>query len=74
MPYDLYMVLGVVILALAIPSAVAAWSERRAPRLSALLILGGGALVLYALRGKPGGYRLTDVPEAFATVIGHYFF
>ena len=74
MPYDLYMVIGVVILALAIPSAMGAWIDRRPPRISALLIVAGGGLIAYAMVQKPGGYRLTDVPEAFVNVIGHYFF
>ncbi|WP_292023675.1 hypothetical protein [Maritimibacter sp. UBA3975] len=74
MPFDLYMVIGVIILALAIPSAMSAWIDKRAPRISALLILGGGGLIIYAVRAKPGGYRWAEVPEAFVTVVGHYFF
>ncbi len=72
MPYDLYMSIGIIILALAIPSAINAWSDRRAPRISALLIVVGGGLMIWAERTKPGGYTLADIPAAFITVIGHY--
>ncbi|WP_235888933.1 hypothetical protein [Maritimibacter alexandrii] len=74
MPFDLYMVIGVIILALAIPSGMGAWIDRRPPRVSALLIVVGGGLIGYAITQKPGGYSLADVPEAFVNVIGHYFF
>lgn len=73
MPYDLYMSIGITILALAIPSALSAWIDARAPRVSALLILVGGGMMVYAERTKPGGYALGDIPTSFITVIGHYW-
>jgi hypothetical protein len=33
----------------------------------------GGALVIYALSQKPGGYRIEDIPKAFIKVIGNVF-
>lgn len=73
MPYDLYMCIGILVVALAVPSAISAWSESRAPRLSALLILAGGGLIAWTARSKPGGYTLADIPTSFITVIGHYW-
>lgn len=73
MPYDLYMSVAIVIAALAIPSALAAWVDNRTPRLSALLIVAGGGLMVWTARTKPGGYTLEEIPGVFITVIGHYW-
>ena len=55
MTTDLALVLGIVIAAFSIPSILSAFSDRRAPRASAITILIAGALVLYAIQTKPGG-------------------
>lgn len=73
MPYDLYMSIAIVIVALAIPSAISAWIDNRVPRVSALLIVAGGGLAIWAERTKPGGYTLEEIPGVFITVIGHYW-
>ncbi|SLN37020.1 hypothetical protein PSA7680_01798 [Pseudoruegeria aquimaris] len=67
---DLLLVIGVVLLALALPSAINAYSEARAPRLSAVLVLASGVAILYAVSLQPEGYGLRDVPLSFVTVIG----
>ena len=69
---DLALVLGLVVTALAVPSILSALSDRRAPTASALIVLIGGALILYALQMAPGGYRLEQVPDVIARVIGRY--
>ena len=48
-------------------------SDSRAPRASALTVLIGGALILYAVQSKPGGYELGEVPDVFVSVVGRYF-
>jgi hypothetical protein len=58
MTTDLALVLGIVIAAFSIPSILSAFSDRRAPRASAITILIAGALVLYAIQTKPGGVRI----------------
>lgn len=73
MPHDLYMSIGIIVLALAIPSALSSWIERRSPRIATVLILAGGGLVVWTLRTKPGGYTLEEIPGVFITVIGHYW-
>jgi hypothetical protein len=70
MPFDLYLVIGIVILAFAIPSIVSALSDGRAPRVAAVMVLIGGGLVVWAVAKKPGGYTLEDIPHAFVRVIG----
>jgi len=72
MPFDLYLTIGAVILVFAIPSVVSAFSDGRAPRTAAVLVLIGGGLVVWAMTQKPNGYVLTDIPNVFVGVIGHY--
>lgn len=72
MPFDLSLSIGLVILAFAIPSIVSAYSEGRAPRIAAVMLIIGGGLALYAVTQKPGGYTLFDVPQAFVRVVAHY--
>jgi len=70
MTSDTYLVVGIVILALAIPSLVNAFSERRAPRIASIMVLVGGGLIALAISRHPGGYAFGDVPDAIIRVIG----
>jgi formate-dependent nitrite reductase membrane component NrfD len=72
MTTDLALVLGIVIAGFSIPSILSAFSDRRAPRASAITTLIAGALILYAIQTKPGGYALEDVPNAFIRVVAEY--
>jgi hypothetical protein len=67
---DLYLVIGLTLGALAIPSLLAAFSEGRAPRIGAILVLISGVLLVLAISGKPGGYEIADIPQAFYRVVG----
>ena len=69
---DLALVLGAVIAGFSIPSVLSAMSDRRAPRASALTILIGGGLILFAVQSQPGGYSLGDVPGVFSRVLNRY--
>ncbi|MGB8815508.1 MAG: hypothetical protein WCC57_20215 [Paracoccaceae bacterium] len=70
MDTDLYLVIGLTLGALAIPSTLSAFSEGRPPRAAAILVLIAGTLVFLALTKKPGGYEIADIPQAFFRVIG----
>ena len=72
MDTDLALVLGIVIAALSIPSVLSALSDKRAPRASAITILIAGGLIVFAILGKPGGYRLEQVPDVLVAVLGRY--
>lgn len=65
-------VVGAVLAALAIPSILSAYSENRAPRVAAILLLIGGALLVMAISGHPGGIAISEVPYIFFRVIGRY--
>lgn len=73
MQYDLYLVIGVTVLVLAIPPILNALMEGQPPRIAAILVLVGGGLVALAVAQKPGGYTIEDIPNAYLRVIGHYF-
>ncbi|WP_306151369.1 hypothetical protein [Roseovarius sp. MMSF_3281] len=69
---DLAFVIGFVLLVFSVPSIVSAITEGRAPRVAAFTILAGGALVIYALGTKPGGYAINEIPNIFVQVIARY--
>lgn len=72
MDADLALVLGLVVAAFSIPSILSALSDGRSPRASMVTILIAGALILYAIATKPGGYTVADVPEAFFGVVARF--
>ena len=72
MDYDLIFVIGLVVLILAIPTVFSAIADGRAPRTAAIMIMIGGGLVATAAMQKPNGYTISDIPNAFVTVVGRY--
>lgn len=70
---DLLLVIGLILGVLAIPSILSALSDGRAPRAASIVVLIAGVLVIVALQTKGGGYTVTDIPQAFYSVIGRYF-
>ncbi|MCR8724282.1 hypothetical protein [Frigidibacter sp. ROC022] len=72
MDNDLALVLGVVIFAFAIPAVISAFTDGRSPRVATLCFMIGGSFIAYAVSHNPGGYGFSDVPDAFARVVGRY--
>jgi len=72
MDTDLSLAIGLLIMALSVPSILAAVADGRAPRASAVTILIGGGLILYAIQAHPGGYKLADVPDVFMGVVARF--
>ncbi|XDA97149.1 hypothetical protein AB1M95_13635 [Sulfitobacter sp. LCG007] len=69
---DLALVIGVIVAVLTVPSILSALSDSRAPRASALTVLIGAGLIIYAVSTAPGGYRMQDLPMVFVNVAGRY--
>ena len=67
---DQMLVIGIVLCALSLPSLLAAYSEARAPRAGAIILLIGGVLVVVALSRQPSGYTFAEIPDVFVRVIG----
>ena len=73
MTHDIYLVIGILLVGISIPSMFGALADRRSPRVAAIVIMIGGSLILLALSQKPGGYTFDDIPRAFIRVIAYYF-
>ena len=69
MAADYFLVFGLVILALSIPSIIGAFSADRSLRPAVMLIVVGAALIAWAASQKPGGYSAADIPQVFQRVI-----
>ena len=72
MDTDIFLVVGIVILAFTIPPIIGALFDGRPPRTPAILILIAGGIITFAATQHPGGYTIQDVPDAFVRVIGKY--
>jgi hypothetical protein len=66
---ELIMVLGVVVLALAFPAAVSAFSRGAPPRAAMLALFAGGSMIVYANASRPGGFSVAEMPALFVKVI-----
>jgi formate-dependent nitrite reductase membrane component NrfD len=69
MDTDLVLTLGIILLALSIPSLLAAWVEGRVPRVGAIMALASLGMVIAALASRPGGYVLEEVPGIMLSVL-----
>lgn len=69
---DFALVLGIVLSVFAVPSVLSAMSDRRAPRASAILVLIGGSLILFAVISQPGGYQMNEIPDVFIRVVRQF--
>lgn len=69
MDTDLMLVVGLVLCVLAIPSLLSAYSESRAPRAGAILVLIGGVLLVAALTRNPSGYTFAEIPDVIVKVV-----
>ncbi len=66
---DFALVLGLFFGVLALPNIVGSFSRGEAPRLAAIFIIVGGALIAWAATQKPGGYSGDEIPQIVARVI-----
>lgn len=72
MDYDLVFVVGAALVALAIPSVIAAYAADRAPWVAVVISAMGMGLVAYALLSFPDEQDLAELPDIFYRVIGRY--
>jgi hypothetical protein len=69
---DLILVIGIVLGVLSVPAVLSAFSDGRTPRVAALTVIASGALIIWAIHSKPGGYTLREIPEAFVRVVAQF--
>lgn len=69
---DMIFIIGLILGVFSIPSIVSAFSERRAPRVATLVLMAGGAMVVWAIQNKPGGYQIQEIPDVFVRVVAGF--
>lgn len=72
MNIDIAIVSGLVLLVLSIPAIFSAFSEGRAPRVAAIVMVAGGSLMVWAFSQKPGGFDLAEIPNAIVRVVAMF--
>ena len=72
MDTDLFLTIGSVLFVLTIPSLLSAWTEGRAPRFGAIMLLSAAGLITVALTQRPGGYSFGEIPDVMMNVVGRY--
>ena len=70
MDTDLILVIGMALCVLALPPLLSAFSESRAPRAGAIMVLIGGVLIVVALTQNPSGYTFAQLPDVVTGVVG----
>lgn len=63
MTADILFIVGLLCALLAIPAGFTALSDRRMPRVAAILVLLAGGLIIAAVSMNPGAYSAAAVPE-----------
>lgn len=69
---DLWLLIGIALAVLTVPSLVSAWSEGDPPRASAITVLIAGGMIAYALMSKPSGYSFSELPDVVTRVVDRY--
>ncbi|MET4128769.1 hypothetical protein [Roseovarius sp. MBR-6] len=72
MDADLAMAIGTVLGVLSIPAMLSAVSDARAPRVGAVTVVIAGALIVWAMSNKPGGYKVAELPSLIVTVAARF--
>lgn len=66
------LVIGLVVGGFSIPSIMGALADGRVPRAAAIAIMVAGGLIVLAVRDKPSGYAINDIPDVFVSVVARY--
>lgn len=69
MDTDLVLTIGIVLLALALPSLLSAWVEGRLSRLGTLMIFVATGMIGWAVYSQPKGYEFTEIPMVMLGVL-----
>ena len=72
MDLDLIFVFGLVMAAFAIPSFVAAYSEKRWPARALIMVIVGGLAIAYAVQEDDERYTFANVDDIIVDVLGRY--
>lgn len=68
---DIFFLVGLVVLVLALPATISAFSTSgRTFRPVIMCILIGGGMVVFAMSQTPGGYTANDIPRILGDLFG----
>lgn len=70
---DLFIVVGILLAALALPSAMGAYVEGLFPTAALIFIGIGAALVIIAVLTAAGGYSPARIPRSFIEILARIF-
>jgi hypothetical protein len=66
---DTLFVIGLALVVLSIPAVVSSISKGDRPRIATITLMIAGAMVVWAMSNKPGGYTLETIPAVVAKVL-----
>lgn len=66
---DTLFVIGLALAVLSIPAVVSSISKGDRPRIATITLMIAGAMVVWAMSNKPGGYTLETIPAVVAKVL-----
>jgi len=66
---DLVLTIGIVLLALSLPSLLSAWVDGRLSRLGTVMILVASGMIGWAVYTQPKGYEFTEIPMVMLGVL-----
>lgn len=69
---DTLFVIGLGLGVLSIPSVVSSISKGDRPRIATITLMISGAMVVWAMSNKPGGYSLETIPAVVAKVLREF--
>ena len=72
MDTDLFLVIGIVLGILCIPSMLSAYTEGRAPRTASSMVLIAGGLITLAITEKTPPYSFAQIPDVFLRVFSRF--
>jgi formate-dependent nitrite reductase membrane component NrfD len=72
MDTDLVLTVGLVLLALSLPSLLSAWVEQRVPRVGSIMVVASIGMIVGALMYRPGGYAFSEVPGVVLGVLARF--
>lgn len=72
MDTDLILVVGILAIALAVPTLLSAWVDGSVPRAGAIVVMIGSVLIVVALNSHGRGYSFSEMPDVFMRVFNRF--
>ena len=69
MDYDLILTVGIVLLALSLPSFLGAWVEGRLSRPGVVMVAVAAGLIGWAVHSRPEAYTFQQIPDVVLGVV-----